>query len=282
MNTQRIKVNIVYDGRIPPFYASTGDHGASVFECEVYDGLEPFTIPSNCSVVMNLHRPDNHEVILLCDYSGNVVTINCATSMTSVAGKSLCELRFVDSDGNAFATSSFALYVKTSVVDGSTRDESDYDALYAIEDVVVKSEASAKSYSSAAQTSATNAATSASNAKSYMDNASASASAAKESQDAAVQSETNTKSYMDAASQSADRAAASEISAGESAGQAKSSASDAATSASNASDSATSAAKSAETAAGYSGAALYSVGVNPDTGHMALFYVEPTTTTSTT
>lgn len=40
----------------------------------------------------------------------------------------------------------------------------------------------------------------------------------------------------------------------------------------NAASSAESARQSAETAAGYAGAAVYSLGINPNTGHMAVFY----------
>lgn len=50
------------------------------------------------------------------------------------------------------------------------------------------------------------------------------------------------------------------------------SATNSATSEKNAAASAESARQSAETAAGYAGAATYSLGINPNTGHMAVFY----------
>ena len=54
--------------------------------------------------------------------------------------------------------------------------------------------------------------------------------------------------------------------------QSKNSAAAAAESETNAADSAKSAGESATKAAGYAGAAEYSIGINPKTGHMAIFY----------
>lgn len=68
----------------------------------------------------------------------------------------------------------------------------------------------------------------------------------------------SSKTYAEAAKQSATASA--------------NSATNSATSEKNAASSAESARQSAETAAGYAGAAVYSLGINPNTGHMAIFY----------
>ena len=68
----------------------------------------------------------------------------------------------------------------------------------------------------------------------------------------------SSKTYAEAAKQSATASA--------------NSATNSATSEKNAASSAESARQSAETAAGYAGAATYSLGINPNTGHMAVFY----------
>lgn len=68
----------------------------------------------------------------------------------------------------------------------------------------------------------------------------------------------SSKTYAEAAKQSATASA--------------NSATNSATSEKNAAASATSAKQSAMDAAGYAGAALYSIGINPETGHMAIFY----------
>lgn len=265
MNTQRIRVNIIPDGRIPPFFVSEGDHGEGLFECEIYKGLTAYNIPENYTIMVNQRRPDGHEVIGYAAYSGNVITINCTTSMTDVAGYSLCELRFIDTDGNAFATSNFAICVKSSAVDDSTRHNSDYNILYLIEDSLNQKEAAIKECSEIAQKEIDTMLTAEANAKSSETAAANSAIAAKASRNAAAQSETNAKASQDAAAQSASAASASET-------NAKASETAAATSASAASASASSAKQSAIDASGYAGAALYSIGINPETGHMAVFY----------
>lgn len=89
------------------------------------------------------------------------------------------------------------------------------------------------------------------NSKSVMDSVSNSASAADASAKNAAQSATDAAVYAGAASDSASASATSEK---------------------NAASSAESARQSAETAAVYAGAAAYSLGINPNTGHMAVFY----------
>ncbi|MBO6266367.1 MAG: hypothetical protein J6M57_10225 [Acidaminococcaceae bacterium] len=82
----------------------------------------------------------------------------------------------------------------------------------------------------------------------------------------------NVKEAVNKASDSASAAKSSETAAAESASAAKTSETAAAGSEKSAADSATSAKQSAMDAAGYAGAALYSIGINPETGHMAIFY----------
>lgn len=272
MNTQRIRVNIIPDGRIPPFFVSEGDHGEGLFECEIYKGLTAYNIPENYTIMVNQRRPDGHEVIGYAAYSGNVITINCTTSMTDVAGYSLCELRFIDTDGNAFATSNFAICVKSSAVDDSTRHNSDYNILYLIEDSLNQKEAAIKECSEIAQKEIDTMLTAEANAKSSETAAANSAIAAKASRNAAAQSEANAKVSEQAALTSEGNAKASEGAALTSETNAKASETAAATSASAASASASSAKQSAIDASGYAGAALYSIGINPETGHMAVFY----------
>lgn len=74
------------------------------------------------------------------------------------------------------------------------------------------------------------------------------------------------------AQNSATAASLSQKSATDSAAIAKTSASQASDSQSRASSYAATAQAAATTAAGYAGAAAYSIGINPDTGHMAIFY----------
>lgn len=110
------------------------------------------------------------------------------------------------------------------------------------------------------------------NSKSVIDSVSNSASAADASAKNAAQSATDAAVYAGVASDSASASKASEKNASDSATKSANSASASAISEKNAAASAASAEKSATDAAGYAGAALYSIGVNPETGHMAIFY----------
>lgn len=104
------------------------------------------------------------------------------------------------------------------------------------------------------------------------DRAEDSASAADASAKNAAQSATDAAVYAGAASDSASASKASEKNASDSATKSANSASASATSEKNAASSAESAKQSAETAAVYVSAAEYSLGINPNTGHMAVFY----------
>lgn len=107
---------------------------------------------------------------------------------------------------------------------------------------------------------------------SVMNSVSASASAADTSAKNAAASAEQAEKSADASAGSAAEAKTHETNAGNSATASANSATNSATSEKNAAASAASAEKSATDAAGYAGAALYSIGVNPETGHMAIFY----------
>lgn len=110
------------------------------------------------------------------------------------------------------------------------------------------------------------------NSNSVMNSVSASASAADTSAKSAATSAEQSKKSADASAISAAEAKTHETNAGNSATASANSATNSAASEKNAAASAESARQSAETAAGYAGAAVYSLGINPNTGHMAVFY----------
>lgn len=110
------------------------------------------------------------------------------------------------------------------------------------------------------------------NSNSVMSSVSASATAAATSEKNAASSAANAANSASASATSAAEAKTHETNAGNSAASSANSATNSATSEKNAAASAESARQSAETAAGYAGAATYSLGINPNTGHMAIFY----------
>ena len=110
------------------------------------------------------------------------------------------------------------------------------------------------------------------NSNSVMNSVSESASAADTSAKSAAASAEQSKKSADASASSAAEAKTHETNAGNSATASANFATNSAASEKNAASSAESARQSAETAAGYAGAAVYSLGINPNTGHMAVFY----------
>ena len=110
------------------------------------------------------------------------------------------------------------------------------------------------------------------NSQTVMNSVSASASAADTSAKSAAASAEQAKKSADASANSAAEAKTYETAAGNSATASANSATNSATSEKNAAASAESARQSAETAARYAGAATYSLGINPNTGNMAIFY----------
>lgn len=110
--------------------------------------------------------------------------------------------------------------------------------------------------------------------KQYADGANQSATDAKNSASAAATSASQAKKNAEEAANSATTIINENLQ--EKVDAAKSAAASAATSEKNATSSAAAAAQSATDAAGYAGAALYSIGINPDTGHMAIFYNKET------
>lgn len=98
------------------------------------------------------------------------------------------------------------------------------------------------------------------------------AESASQSSESAANAVQQAQSIADASKASATAASLSQKSATDSAAIAKTSASQASDSQSKASSYAATAQAAATTAAGYAGAATYSIGINPDTGHMAIFY----------
>lgn len=240
-----------------------------------YKGSESFDI-SGLTAVIDGHKPDGNVYEYTGTIADNAAVFDITEQMTVSYGKSVCEVRLKDSDGNNIGTANFILHIEQSPLNVPIESTSSFPD---IENIVKNS----KAYMEKAQESA-------SSAESSAAAASESAAAAAGSKDAAALSESNAKASETAAKASEANAASSEkhakeseIAAGVSEKNSKASETSALNSATAAAASESNAAKSEsnaklymDTAAGYSGAASYSFLVDSD-GYICLNYKEAAT-----
>lgn len=256
------QINISPHGIPNIIHLSQYDKGSRILSFELYDENGAYSIPSGSTVTIRGTKPDHTGFEYSCTYSGSAVTVTVQDQMTAVAGNVPCEVRITGSDGSILGTANFTLAVERSALASDVTIsktelplvEKACQNVQKIESLLVQTKTSETN----ASKSAASAATSASNAQSSEANA-------KSSQNAAKTSETN-------AATSASNAKASESNAKSSQTEAANSATAAKESETNAASSAASALDSATKAAGYAGATEYSLGINPKTGHMAIFY----------
>ena len=232
----------VSPGGIPPIiHLSQYDKLTRTIVFNLIDDTGTYYISSGAIATVRGTKPDKTGFEYEGIISGNTVTVNVQDQMTVCAGRIPCEIRISGFDGSVLGTANFLLDIEpAALLDNTTISETELPLIEQATEAVAPTLAAAKE------------------AKTYASEAGT--------------SETNASGY---AAQSKNSAAAASSSASEASGyatQSKNSAAAAAESETNAADSAKSAGESATKAAGYAGAAEYSIGINPKTGHMAIFY----------
>lgn len=124
MTTQIIKLNLIPGGVMPVVYASQYDNQTNALVFELYNGDEPFTVPSGAAVLINGTKPPVDGQVTGFSYSaasisGNRVVCNVTQQMTAVPGNVLCELR-VRTATQIIGSVNFILMVERSALNDDT------------------------------------------------------------------------------------------------------------------------------------------------------------------
>ena len=259
MQTQRIALNLVPGrgiGMPPKIYLSQYDDRSRRLEFELYDGTDPYDIPSATSIVIQGTKPDKKGFQYDCDYADGVASCIVAGQMTACRGNVLCEL-VLSKDGSILGTANFVIVVERAALsDDTVISQTDMPMIEEAAKNALLADASAKdaaASASAAGASETNAKASETAAKTSETNAASSATAAAASATAAAESAKQSSDQSSAASIAAKKAEDSAKSAQTLAGDAAGSAASASGSATAASASAKNAADSASEAQKYAG-----------------------------
>lgn len=105
-------------------YVDQFDSGSRRLRFKIYHGEAPFAIPELCKVTISGTK-SKWSFIHECSYSGNVVTADLKPQMTVEAGKVVCGLTIVDTDGRTIGSANFNLIVQESEVQNGGLNTSD-------------------------------------------------------------------------------------------------------------------------------------------------------------
>lgn len=124
MTTQTIRLNMIPGGVMPVVYASQYDNQTNALIFELYNGDEPFDVPSGAAVLINGTKPPVDGQLTGFSYSaasisGNRVVCNVTQQMTAVPGNVLCELR-IRTATQIIGSVNFVLKVERSALNDDT------------------------------------------------------------------------------------------------------------------------------------------------------------------
>lgn len=141
MVSQSIRVNFIPSGVQDRIHASQYDTGERAFSFLCFYGSSLYEIPSGAVVTLNGQKPGGYAFVIPCTVDGYMVTCDCTSTMTDVAGNVECELQ-VSTGGETVQSANFILYVEPSAIDGSTVPSSDWSA---VSEMVTAAEEAAES-----------------------------------------------------------------------------------------------------------------------------------------
>ena len=126
---QKIKVNLIPSGLPVACYSSQYDEGR-VIRCELYNGLQPYTLQENDVVTLNLRKPDNHVVTATLSATAGNKHVDLVTSeqMTAVFGVNKCLLKITNT-GIEVGTAEFVMFVQKDVIANGDPSESVIEGL---------------------------------------------------------------------------------------------------------------------------------------------------------
>ena len=143
---QRIKLNLIPCGLPVACYASQYD-ARRIIRCELYNGLQPYTIQENDVITINLRKPDNHVITAtLTATSGNkYVDIVTTEQMTAVFGDSKGLLK-ITNGAVEVGTAVFVLRVQKDVIANGDPSDSVIEGLQQMVEALVDTDISENYY----------------------------------------------------------------------------------------------------------------------------------------
>lgn len=263
LTVRKSKLSIT-PGMIPPVvHVSQYDSEALAIAFELYEDGALFPKPSGATAKIEMTKPDRKAISGDCTYAANgTVSFVLTEQMTAKEGTTRGKIIILDSAGGQIGTAAFLMEVDAAgITDGAVESESDLPELREVMKAVNETAQKAK-----------DAAASAKNAAASEDNAEKSKTVASDSADAAKKSAETAVSKAKEASDSASAA----LQAKKDTEQLKTDAGASATAAGKSEEKAgeykTAAEAAAQSAAGYAGEAEYRIGLNPATGHPAIYH----------
>lgn len=103
----------------PKIYLSQYDDRSRRLEFELYDGTDPYDIPSATSIVIQGTKPDKKGFQYDCEYADGVASCIVAGQMTACQGNALCEL-VLSKDGSILGTAKFVIVVERAALSDDT------------------------------------------------------------------------------------------------------------------------------------------------------------------
>ena len=103
---------------------------ARTLRIHLVDGNAAYTVGPECTVVMTALKADGTKLFNSCTVEENVVVYPFTEQTCSCAGRMICEVRVIGSDGKMLTSASFTMVVQeTAYTDGDTVSQGEADAL---------------------------------------------------------------------------------------------------------------------------------------------------------
>ena len=121
---QKVDLNLSFRGIPPKISMVQGDSNTRIIQAQLWDGANPYTIPTGAAVMMRFCKPDGTgglydktESGQSITVSGSTVTVPVATQMLTVAGGAMAEVDIYaagEDDASAQNLASFAFLVEVA------------------------------------------------------------------------------------------------------------------------------------------------------------------------
>lgn len=130
---QNACIRMVLDVRernVPNVIVVKKNDTARTLRIHLVDGNVAYYIGSDCTVVLTAAKADGSKLFNSCTVEENVVVYPFTEQTCSCAGRMICEVRVMGSDGKMLTSASFTMVVQeTAYTDGDTVSQGEADAL---------------------------------------------------------------------------------------------------------------------------------------------------------
>ena len=127
------KFNLEMSGDTKKYMASAiqGDRATRRIVVKLMNDGEPYVIPNQAFVNVNITKPDGKSVYNACEYSGSEVTIELTSQALAAAGTALCDVEVRSADDSQIITSaSFEIEIERSQRhDGAIESSNEFTAI---------------------------------------------------------------------------------------------------------------------------------------------------------